>query len=296
VLAELGVKPYHYYWLKALLKFQEAIVQSNSPLLADVAKADAMLATDLHNGQHCTDCWSAELALALRSIGEAADRPEEGGSWADRITQGLPFASRTAVLDATLAAYSRLAWRESLLGGLHGAQGWVRSAQLPEGARRKHLTYFAWFKSTQPDHRPAYLGLGQDRHKQIKQLARFRLGCHNLRVEMGRRPNPHRLPWHERTCTRCSAAHLASLTCTVDDEHHMIFECERFGALRNEPVEFIPGSRRFVPGVRTTLIRAGGSVRRFMDSDPQTVMHFVSKCMDVLDDEARNDNDVGAPA
>ncbi len=75
----------------------------------------------------------------------------------------------------------------------------------------------------------------------------------------------------------------------------MIFECERFEALRSEPVEFVPGSHRFVPGVRTTLIQAHGSVRRFMDSDPQTVLHFVSKCMSILDDEARNDEEEGAP-
>ena len=76
----------------------------------------------------------------------------------------------------------------------------------------------------------------------------------------------------------------------------MIFECERFEALRNEAVECVPGTRRFVPGIRTTLDRAGrGSVRRFMDSDPQTVLHFVSRCMNILEDEARNDNDIGAP-
>ena len=285
VLAELGVKPYHYYWVKALLKFQEAIVQSNSSLLADVAKADAMLAGDaLPDGRHCTGCWSAELAQALRSIGEAVDRAGEGAGWAEQITQGLPFGSRNAVLDATLAAYDRLAWEEGLLGGLGGAQGLVRSTQLPEGVGRKHLTYFAWFKPTQPHTVPAYLRLDQERHKQIKQLARFRLSCHKLRVELDRhRPNPQhvpnappgvpnpppRVPWQERTCTRCSAAHLASLACAVDDEHHMIFECERFEALRNEAVEFVPGTRRFVPGVRTTLNRAGGSVRRFMDSDPK---------------------------
>ena len=308
VLAELGVKPYHYYWVKALLKFQEAIVQSNSSLLADVAKADALLAGDvMPDGRRCTDCWSAELARALRSIGEVVDRAEDGAGWAGQITQGVPFGSRHAVLDAALVAYDRLAWEEGLIG-LDGAQGLVRSAQLPEGVGRKHLTYFAWFKPTQQHAMPTYLKLDQERHKQIKQLARFRLSCHKLRVELERHrlnpqhvpnappPNPPpRVPWQERTCTRCSAAHLASLACAVDDEHHMVFDCERFEDLRNEAVEFVPGTLRFVPGVRTCLVRAGGSVRRFMDSDPQTVLHFVSRCMNVLEDEARNDNDLGAP-
>ena len=315
VLAELGAKPYHYYWVKALLKFQEAIVQSNSSVLAEVAKADAMLASDTLGGQSyhqvvAKKCWSAELAHALKSIGVAAEKEEEGIRWAETITKGDPFADHTAVLDATLAAYDRLAWQESLLGGLHGAQGLARSAQLPDGVRRKHLTYFAYFKPTQPDQMPAYLRLGQERHKQIKRLARFRLSCHKLRVELDRhRPNPQhvpnapsdapnlqpRVPWEARTCTRCSAAHLASLACAVDDEHHLIFDCERFEALRNEPVEFVPGTHRFVPGVRTTLARSGGSVRRFMDSDPQTVMHFISRCMEILEIETSNDTVLGVP-
>jgi hypothetical protein len=143
VFAELGAKPYHFYWVKALLKFQEAIVQSNSPLLAEVAKADAKLAVDVRaDGQRCSYCWSAELARALVSIGAAAGRGEEGSDWASQVTQGVPFTSRDAVLGATLAAYERLAWEEGLLGGMDGAQGLVRSAQLPQGVGRKHLTYF----------------------------------------------------------------------------------------------------------------------------------------------------------
>ena len=75
----------------------------------------------------------------------------------------------------------------------------------------------------------------------------------------------------------------------IDDEHHMIFDCERFEALRNEAAEFVPGTRRYTPGVRTTLNRAGGSVRRFMESDPHTVLKFVSKCMDIVETEAHAD-------
>ena len=283
VLAELGAKPYHYYWVKALVRFQEAIVQSNSPLLADVARADAMLACDvLPDGHQCTACWSAELADALKSIGAAAGLEVQGTEWSERVKQGLPLGCRSAVMDATLAAYDRLAWQECL-----GAEHAVRSEQLPDGVRRKRLTYFAYFKPAQLGQVPAYLRLDHERHKHIRHMSRFRLSCHKLHVEVGRRCNP-REAWAARTCTRCSPAHLASLTCAVDDEHHMIFECERFEALRNEVVEFTPGSHRFVPGVRTALNRAGSSVRRFIESDPRTVSHFVSKCMDILDNEAHN--------
>ena len=214
-------QPYHYYWVKALLRFQEVILQSNSPLLAEVAKADAALASDaLPGGQRCSTCWSAELADALKSIGDTAGLPAQGDNWADRVRQGNPLGCRTAVLDATLAAYDSLAWRV-----LEGAQGMVRTAELPPGVGRKHLTYYAYFKPPSPVQVPSYLRLDQELHKQIRQLARFRLGCHKLKVELGRHCNPP-VPWQARTCSRCSAAHLSALTCAVDDEHHMIFECE----------------------------------------------------------------------
>ena len=72
----------------------------------------------------------------------------------------------------------------------------------------------------------------------------------------------------------------------------MIFECERFEALRNEAAEFTPGMLRFTPGVRTVLTRAQGSVRRFMESDPHTVLQFVSRCMNILDSEDHTHDEV----
>ena len=280
VLAELGAKPFHYYWVKALVRFQEAIVKSNSPLLVDVAKADALLACDaLPSGRCCSTCWSAELADALESIGEKAGLVEQGKNWAHQVKQGLSLGCRPAVMDATLAAYEELAWRE-----YKDREGLVRTAQLPPGVGRKFLTYHAYFKPQQ-DQVPAYLRLDHELHKQIRQMARFRLGCHKLEVEIGRHRRP-RTPWPDRTCNRCSAAHLANLPsrCTVDDEHHMIFECERFVALRID--DFIPGARRFTPGIRTALNRAQGCVRTFMESDPRIVLHFVARCMDILDADA----------
>jgi len=283
VLAELGAKPYHYYWIKALVRFQEAIVGSNSSLLAEVAKADAALAGDvLPGGQRCSTCWSAELADALKSIGDAAGQPAQGDSWAEKVRQGNPLGCNPAVLGATLSAYGVLAWREC-----EGRHGLVRSPQLPPGARRKILTYHTHFKPALSDQVPAYLRLDQELHKQIRQLARFRLSCHKLQVELAR----HRRPlasWADRTCTRCSAAHLATLACAVDDEHHMIFDCERFAALRDFPVSpvFTPGARHFAPSARSALISAQGSVRRFMESDyTHSVLHFISRCMDILDAE-----------
>ena len=69
----------------------------------------------------------------------------------------------------------------------------------------------------------------------------------------------------------------------------MIFECESFTHLRNQATVFVPGMPRFVAGPRTALLRAQGSVRQFMDSNPHTVLHFISRCMDILVSESRID-------
>ena len=66
----------------------------------------------------------------------------------------------------------------------------------------------------------------------------------------------------------------------------MIFECESFTHLRNQATVFVPGMPRFVAGPRTALLRAQGFVRQFMDSNPRTVLHFISRCMDILDSES----------
>ncbi len=42
----------HYYWVRAVCKFQRNILSNNSPLLVDMARADAALAAE-----GCRDCW-----------------------------------------------------------------------------------------------------------------------------------------------------------------------------------------------------------------------------------------------
>jgi hypothetical protein len=279
VLAELGAKPYHFYWVRALMRFQKTLHTSNSPLLRDAARADALLSRDRHLAdggveETCKGCWTAELGAALRSIGETAGLAEEGALWESKVRAGQVLVPAQV---AQVTAYDVKAWQECT-----GRD--VRAEVLPavgdgDSSGRKMLTYFTHFKPARG--RPAYLKLDMSLHKQIRQMARFRLSCHTLRVELGRRNDT---AWRDRTCMRCSTQHKATLRCAVDDEQHMIFDCELFEQLRNEVVEFVPGSTSFTPGVRTILDRANGCVRAFMESDPMTVLRFISRCMDILDE------------
>ena len=63
----------------------------------------------------------------------------------------------------------------------------------------------------------------------------------------------------------------------------LLFDCERFAALRDHHP---PNTRRVSPSTRRAARDdAQGSVRRFMESDPHTVLHFISGCMDILDSD-----------
>ena len=52
-------------------------------------------------------------------------------------------------------------------------------------------------------------------------ITRWRLSCHNLRIETGRRPP--KLPQHLRVCINCNE---------VEDENHVIFSCELYTDIR----------------------------------------------------------------
>ena len=50
----------------------------------------------------------------------------------------------------------------------------------------------------------------------VRACSRFRLSCHDLRVETGRYDG---IQWSGRVCNKCGCGH-------IQDEMHMVFECE----------------------------------------------------------------------
>jgi hypothetical protein len=87
--------------------------------------------------------------------------------------------------------------------------------------------------------RAKYLNLPLD-PEQIKLLARFRLSNHYLAVEVGRWRRPDPVPVVMRTCELCGAG-------SVQDEHHHIFVCPAFAAIRTEfPRLFVHGHTNYL--------------------------------------------------
>lgn len=264
VLAELNCRPFHFYWVRALCRFHTRVLNSNSALLVDVAKADAALASE-----GTPNCWSAEFGRALESIAVKAGNAELGQSMRNSVFAGSSV-NVASVVSSLESAYLVEAW-----GGFDQEADLREQLRLHQGqqeSRSKSRTYFCWFKALEPGW-PSYLnGLPHSRaHKMMKLLARFRLGAHALRVETGRRQGGSLL-WEARTCSRCPPAHLQSLACPVDDEHHMIFDCIAFEHQRTS-----------IAGVQRLIDSAHGSVRRFMSGDVTTVRSFIAACMEALD-------------
>ena len=271
LLTELNCRPYHYYWIRALLKFHKSLLNCNSPLLQDVVEADAWLATQQHvvgsNVRKCDGCWSAELAAGLCSIGEAAGEAQKGASWESAVRTAAPVDAPSVML-CLQAAYDRKAWHGC--DQIHDIR--VADLQAADGTPvgRKHATYHAWFKLRQPG-MPPFMWSPVTKHNLVKNMLRFRLGSHYLGCNLGRQLNPP-VPWAERSCSRCSDGHLASLSCAVDDEFHAIFECEAFAAARD------------ASSVSGLITCAAGDVRTFMCSDAVgSVMKYISAIMDMLD-------------
>ena len=200
-----------------------------------------------------------------------AEGLDKGEAWAGQIKDGVAVDVE-AVMDGVGRAYEAMAWGGfSEIGDLRAhfqaqqhAQGQVQGR-----SRAKTLTYHMWFRRGDEGW-PAYLkGLpGKQVHGMMKNLARFRLGCHGLEVDVGRHNG---IAWQDRQCTRCSAERLQGLECKVGDEHHMVFDCSAMDDVRAT-----------VPGAQELIQHAGGCLRTFMQGDTRVVLSFVACCVEKL--------------
>jgi hypothetical protein len=100
-------------------------------------------------------------------------------------------------------------------GVLHGAPSQPKVRYYCANVSRG-LTRVQYFRRPQP-----YL-TEVDNCAHMASLARFRTGCHWLRVETGRREGLDR---PSRTCAHCSMG-------VVEDEHHKVFDCPKYARLR----------------------------------------------------------------
>ena len=121
-----------------------------------------------------------------------------------------------------------------------------------QGASR--CTYVRWFRAF-PEQlkRGSIYNLGVPVRK-LRQLLRFRLGCHHLPIVVGRRNNT---PRGQRICQRCHRG--------LGDEKHLVFECSSLDGLRSK--------------FRHLFRQDTNTMRSFMNQPAQKdVLDFVVAC------------------
>ena len=91
---------------------------------------------------------------------------------------------------------------------------------------------------------------------------------------MARRSGRHSA-WESRVCRRCSESYLLELTgsCMVDDEYHLVFECQAVSDIRSQLEQQWPN-----------LLKAATTVRQFLEGDFRPTYQFISDCMKRIDE------------
>ena len=197
LISEVCMKPLQFYWLRSCLNFLSGCHRASSALLLSALHSDVALS------RSCKSCWMSQVNAALQALNGSVGAAPVGR---DNIRLCLQ------------------AWKQSY------DANWQTLGEdpcLPGTENRKCVTYKAWFKQsndTSFKRLPSYLRAGlQLPSVAVRSMAQFRLGCHPLRVERGRFT---RLPYEQRVCLRCTNG-------SVDNEHHMLFECTSFNHLRH---------------------------------------------------------------
>jgi hypothetical protein len=122
-----------------------------------------------------------------------------------------------------------LARREDMLW-----EGLEMSPRLCTGERARFCRSLRWFARPPHAPHPRCVYRAHIPPRTLKTFIKFRLGCHELPVAVGRLQN---VPRSARLCTRCS-------TGIVGDEHHLLFTCPAVEHVRRQfPQLFQNGSQ-----------------------------------------------------
>jgi hypothetical protein len=232
MMSEVGTSPLMHAWARQMLGWWNRMVARRDGDIVKESLRESMQIA-LHGGQPAT-CWAAALRKFLRVIGF-------------NHTSLSPVCS--SAIDALHERWQSHAWAPAI-----PSQGLVRNSVTSTGFKR--VVYRQWFCNEIPEN-----GVGWVRHlntrKQIRAMAMFRLGAHELGINSMRFGNGKR-ERDQRVCKCCTDG-------VMDDEYH-VFDCPAFQTLREQhPLVCAP------PPYNSTTNPDG----------------HMRKCMDLEEDEQR---------
>ena len=194
---EVPVKRLEVVWLQRTVKFYNRLAAAPTDNLyrrIAVASSRSAVSHNLHN-------WAWSFCRSLQSIGYTFQL---------RADDLDPVAECT--FDMKLKAKYDAVW-----------QNLPSSPRTCPSQGASFCTYAAWF--ARPAHiHPKTIFRLQLSAGCVQTLLRFRLGCHNLPWDLGRRQGVGRL---HRVCTLCAGGNPG-------DEHHVVFECPGLQNIRDK--------------------------------------------------------------
>jgi Reverse transcriptase (RNA-dependent DNA polymerase) len=209
MLRELGEYPLLMLVVRQLVKFWNKVM---SEMPRDSLISIALLSSQRRAASSPVQVtWFSQLHTFLSSIGCSEFVCDEEGA-------------------AVLFDLKRIM---GVMRGTYHAQ--FRNLPNPQDAVSKDLklaTYHHWFAGSLPEDSEEWVISGYLRkcmkYKLVKKLSRFRLGSHDLRIELEKRKHESvKADLRSRFCLRCHS-HV------VDDEYHAVFECNTFAVQREQ--------------------------------------------------------------
>ena len=216
LLSELGRQPISWFWLRQCVKFwNRTVTRPDRDLVKLCLHENIDMAVSL--GTANKQCWASCLLDVLSKVGIISQPHELWSMKVDgsRVLRRIDMAAVTAALQQL----DQRAWQAA-------QQMASDPRRVPDDHREgfKLAIYRAWFCANGSRNKNMAFVAHVNRRDAVREIARFRMGCHQLDIE-ARRWGDMRVERSKRICRCCGLG-------KVEDELHFMLECPLYRHIR----------------------------------------------------------------